>query len=1077
MPLNKKLKKVLVIGSGPIVIGQAAEFDYAGTQACIAIKEEGIEVVLINNNPATIMTDETVADKVYIEPLTVETIEEIIKKENPNGIIGTLGGQTGLNLTVQLYEQQILQKYNVELLGTSVESIKNGEDRERFRNLMIQIGEPIPESMIIHSFEDGVRFVKEIGYPVIIRPAYTLGGDGGGFAYNDEELEIILKKGLAASPIHQVLVERSIKGWKEIEYEVMRDANDTCIIVCNMENMDPVGVHTGDSIVVAPSQTLTDVQYQMLRDSSIKVIRELGIIGGCNIQFALNPVSNQYCIIEVNPRVSRSSALASKATGYPIARMAAKCSIGYHLDEIVNPITGNTFASFEPAIDYIVVKLPRFPFDKFPEADRTLGTQMKATGEVMAIDRTFEGALNKAIRSMEMNIYGLCTEANKSLSTETLFELLEKANDQRLFVIAEAFRRGVSFDKIQQLTQIDPWFLHKISSIVDLEKELSAYSWNDVPVSLLKEAKRKNISDKLLTQLFAIPEKQIRNKWKELDWKPGYKMVDTCSAEFDAVTPYYYSTWHGYDEVEITNKKKVLVIGSGPIRIGQGIEFDYCSVHAARALKKLGYEAVVINNNPETVSTDYSVADRLYFEPLAAEDVLHVIEKENIEGVLIQFGGQTAINLAHALEEEGVKILGTTVENVDHLEDRKEFYQLLEKLNIPHIDGETVSHSEELVEAASKLGYPVLVRPSYVIGGQSMFTIFNEEELKGYTKKLEDNSQDTMWPLLVDRFLPGLECEIDVICDGHKIVVPGIFEHIEKAGVHSGDSISIFPPISLSTALKETLIDYASRIALSAPIIGMMNIQFVIYEEQVYVLEVNPRSSRTVPIMSKVTGIPMIEWATRVQLGEKIEDLCSEQGLLTEPNYFSVKAPVFSSSKLKGVDHVLGPEMKSTGEVLGLGVTFQEALNKAIPLKSLDGENYIFCSISDREKPGSLPIIEHLVEKQVKIAATEGTALFLQENGISIEKVVKDDQEVNDLFRNQKMSAVINIPNQGRNKLKFGFHIREQATRYNVPVFTHLDTVEAIMSLQTQSVSNSVVRTVSEYYKMEESVLVHAKNN
>jgi carbamoyl-phosphate synthase large subunit len=800
MPLNKNLKKVLVIGSGPIVIGQAAEFDYAGTQACIALKEEGIEVVLINNNPATIMTDETVADKVYIEPLTVETIEKILKKESPNGIIGTLGGQTGLNLTVQLYEQNILQKYNVELLGTSVESIKNGEDREKFRNLMIKISEPIPESMIIHSCEDGVQFVKEIGYPVIIRPAYTLGGDGGGFAYNDEELEIILKKGLAASPIHQVIVERSIKGWKEIEYEVIRDANDTCIIVCNMENMDPVGVHTGDSIVVAPSQTLTDVQYQMLRDSSIKVIRELGIIGGCNIQFALNPVSNQYCIIEVNPRVSRSSALASKATGYPIARMAAKCSIGYHLDEIVNPITGNTFASFESAIDYIVVKLPRFPFDKFPEVDRTLGTQMKATGEVMAIDRTFEGALNKAIRSMEMNNYGLCTVVNRSLDTETLFELLEKANDQRLYVIAEAFKRGISFKKIQQLTQIDPWFLHKINSIVELEKELSSYIWNEVPVSLLKEAKRKNISDKLISQIYNIPEKQIRRKWKELNWKPGFKMVDTCSAEFDAITPYYYSTWHGYDEVEITSRKKILVIGAGPIRIGQGIEFDYCSVHAAKAIKKMGYEAVVINNNPETVSTDYSVADRLYFEPLAAEDVLHVIEKEIVEGVLIQFGGQTAINLVHALEEEGVKILGTSVENVNRLEDRKEFYQLLENLNIPHIEGKTVSHSEELVEAASILGYPVLVRPSYVIGGQSMVTIFNEEELRHYTNQLEENSQETMWPLLVDRFLPGLECEIDVVSDGEKTVVPGIFEHIEKAGVHSGDSISIFPPISLSVA-------------------------------------------------------------------------------------------------------------------------------------------------------------------------------------------------------------------------------------------------------------------------------------
>jgi len=1077
MPLNKKLKKVLVIGSGPIVIGQAAEFDYAGTQACIALKEEGIEVVLINNNPATIMTDEAIADRVYIEPLNIETIEKIIQREMPDGVIGTLGGQTGLNLTVQLYEQKILEKYNVELLGTSVESIKNGEDREKFRNLMLKIGEPIPESAIIHSIEEGAAFVKEIGFPVIIRPAYTLGGEGGGFAYNDEELEKVLKKGLAASPIHQVLVEKSIKGWKEIEYEVMRDANDTCIIVCNMENMDPVGVHTGDSIVVAPSQTLTDVQYQMLRDVSIKVIRELKIIGGCNIQFALHPESNQYYIIEVNPRVSRSSALASKATGYPIARMAAKCAIGYHLDEIVNPITGNTFASFEPAIDYIVVKLPRFPFDKFPEADRTLGTQMKATGEVMAIDRTFEGALNKAIRSMEMNVYRLCLEVNMSLNENSMFELLEKANDQRLFVIAEAFRRGISFEKIQQLTEIDPWFLHKISSIVALETELASYEWGTVPTPLLKEAKRNNIADKLLAQIFQIPEKQIRTKWKELNWKPGYKMVDTCSAEFDAVTPYYYSTWHGFDEVEVTNKKKVLVVGSGPIRIGQGIEFDYCSVHAAKAIKKKGYEAVVINNNPETVSTDYSVADRLYFEPLAAEDVLHVIEKEKVDGVLIQFGGQTAINLAHALEEEGVNILGTTLENVDRLEDRKEFYSLLEELNIPHIDGKTVSHPEELMEAAAQLGYPVLVRPSYVIGGQAMFTIFSKEELSQYISQLEKNSHAAMWPLLVDKFLPGLECEIDVISDGEQIIVPGIFEHIEKAGVHSGDSISVFPPISMSAKTKEAIIHYAGKIAKSAPVIGMMNIQYVIYDDQVYVLEVNPRSSRTVPIISKVTGIPMIEWAVSVQLGELLADLSSTQGLLPDPDYYSVKTPVFSSSKLKGVDHVLGPEMKSTGEALGMGVTYQAALEKALPaLKGGTEAKYLFCSISDREKPASLSIMKELSKLGYKIVATEGTALFFQNNGIPVEKVVKDDEEVNELFRKQPIKAVINIPSQGRNKFKFGFQIREYAVRYQLPVFTHLDTIAAILGLQNHFLTDFEVRTVREFYNLEKRGVKHVRS-
>ncbi|MDP4084771.1 MAG: carbamoyl-phosphate synthase (glutamine-hydrolyzing) large subunit [Bacillota bacterium] len=1065
MPLREDLKKVMVIGSGPIVIGQAAEFDYAGTQACIALREEGIEVVLVNNNPATIMTDESIADKVYIEPLTLEIIEKIIIKENPDGMIGTLGGQTGLNLSVQLYEQGILQKYGVELLGTSVESIKNGEDRERFRNLMIKMGEPIPESSIIHSFEEGVSFVQKVGYPVIIRPAYTLGGDGGGFANDDKELETVLKKGLSASPIHQVLLERSIKGWKEVEYEVMRDANDTCIIVCNMENMDPVGVHTGDSIVVAPSQTLTDVQYQMLRDSSIKVIRELGIIGGCNIQFALHPSSNQYYIIEVNPRVSRSSALASKATGYPIARMAAKCSIGYHLDEMVNPITGNTFASFEPAIDYIVVKLPRFPFDKFPEADRTLGTQMKATGEVMAIDRTFEGALNKAIRSLEMNIYGLTKGINLSMDSDMLFEKLKTANDLRLFVIAEAMKRGIPVESIQELTQIDLWFLHKIYSIVEFEQSLSAYSWNEVPVMLLKEAKTKNISDRLLSQLFSVSEKQIRNKWKQLKWKPGYKMVDTCSAEFDAVTPYYYSTWQGFDEVEITNNRKVLVIGSGPIRIGQGIEFDYCSVHAARALKKKGIEAVVINNNPETVSTDYSIADRLYFEPLAVEDILNVIEKEKIDGVLIQFGGQTAINIARALEEEGVRILGTSVQNVDLLEDRKQFYQLLENLNIPHIEGETVSHSTQLAHVAEGLGYPVLVRPSYVIGGQSMFTLQSEEDLLQYLEQLNENAQEQMWPLLVDRYMPGIECEIDAISDGKDIVVPGIFEHIERAGVHSGDSISVFPSITLSNGIKDKMLDFAKRIANSLPIVGMMNIQFVIFEEEVYILEVNPRSSRTVPIMSKVTGIPMIEWATNVQLGEELKNLHTENGLLPDPSYYAVKGPIFSANKLKGVDHVLGPEMKSTGEILGLGITIQEAFNKVVPNHLANAGQFIFYSISDREKSMCLPIIKELAESSYKIAATPGTAHFLQKNGILVEKIVKTPQDVTDLFHREKVMAMINTPNQGRNKSKFGFQIREEATKYNIKVYTHLDTVKAIVDLMGDSTSSFMVRTVSEFHQ------------
>lgn len=1057
MPLRKDLKKVLVIGSGPIVIGQAAEFDYAGTQACIALKEEGIEVILINSNPATIMTDEAIADKVYIEPLTLTSIEEIIKKEKPDGLIGTLGGQTGLNLTVQLHEQGILEKYHVELLGTSVESIQNGEDREKFRNLMIEIGEPIPESAIIQSLREGYEFVRKIGFPVIIRPAYTLGGDGGGFAYNEEEFETVLKKGLSASPIHQVLVERSIKGWKEVEYEVMRDANDTCIIVCNMENMDPVGVHTGDSIVVAPSQTLNDVQYQLLRDSSVKVIRELGIIGGCNIQFALHPKSNQYYIIEVNPRVSRSSALASKATGYPIARMAAKCSIGYHLDEIINPITGNTYASFEPALDYIVVKLPRFPFDKFPEADRTLGTQMKATGEVMAIDRTFEGALNKAIRSLEMNVYGLSSSALKSFEKEDLTQ----ANDLRLFALVSALIQGMSVDELHQLTEIDRWFLYKIQGVVELEQQLAHYTWDTVPQSLLKTAKRQNISDKFLAKTFVVTEKTIRSQWKEWGWKPGYKMVDTCAAEFDAVTPYYYSTWQGMDEVETSNKRKILVIGSGPIRIGQGIEFDYCSVHAAEAIKKKGIEAVVINNNPETVSTDYSIADKLYFEPLAAEDVLNVIYKEQVEGVLIQFGGQTAINLAEALLEEGVNLFGTSVESIDKLEDREQFYQLLKELAIPHIEGEAANNVNELLGAADKIGFPVLVRPSYVIGGQSMFTFYQREDLETYITQL--NAHEQMWPLLVDRYVPGLECEVDCICDGKDIVVPGIFEHIEKAGVHSGDSISIFPSVSLSEEIKATLILYAERIAKALPIIGIMNIQYVIHEGEVYVLEVNPRSSRTVPIMSKVTRIPMVDWATKVQLGDSLSDFCPELGLLKEPGYFSVKAPIFSSSKLKGVDYSLGPEMKSTGEVLGVGYSLEAALSKALLIDSynplLQDKGAVLCSISERSKVECLPYIQSLYKNNVKLMATKGTALFLNENGILVEDIIVSNEQMNDLFKNNSISAVINVATQGRNRDKFGFAIREQAIKYKVPCYTHLDTVKAVLNLQQ---GNQQVNTIAE---------------
>lgn len=1064
MPLNKQLSKVLVIGSGPIVIGQAAEFDYAGTQACLALKEEGIEVILVNNNPATIMTDSQIAEKVYMEPLTVPVLEEIIKKEKPDGVIGTLGGQTGLNLTVQLFEQNIFEKYGVKLLGTSVDSIQKGEDREKFRNLMLEIEEPIPESSIIHTYEEGVQFVKEIGFPVIIRPAYTLGGAGGGFAHNDEELEIVLKKGLAASPIHQVLLERSIKGWKEVEYEVMRDDNDTCIIVCNMENMDPVGVHTGDSIVVAPSQTLTDVQYQILRNASLKVIRALKIVGGCNIQFALDPISNNYYIIEVNPRVSRSSALASKATGYPIARIATKCAIGYHLDEIINPITGSTFASFEPALDYIVVKLPRFPFDKFSEADRTLGTQMKATGEVMAIDRSFEGALNKAIRSLEINVKGLRIPSLQFISETMLNNLLETVTDLHLFALAEAMWRSKTVKEIQEKTNIDPWFLEKLLAIVSLEKKVSAYTLETIPITLLKQAKLKNIGDARLAQMFKVSEKEVRNKVTECDMKPSYKLVDTCAAEFDAVTPYYYSTWQGSDEVKPTTRKKIAIIGSGPIRIGQGIEFDYCSVNAALAVKKKGYEAIVINNNPETVSTDYSIADRLYFEPLAIEDVLYVIKKENVNGVLIQFGGQTAINLAQALQEEGVNLLGTSIEGIDALENREQFYDVLNDLSIPHIKGEAVSHPVQLKDKAKELGYPVLVRPSYVIGGQSMFIFNKEEELVSYVSRLEEDQNDRIWPLLVDAYIPGIECDVDVISDGENIVIPGIFEHIEKAGVHSGDSIAIFPPITLSDHIKETLVKYATKITKAMPIIGMMNIQFVISEGTVYVLEVNPRASRTVPIMSKITGIPMVEWATYVQLGVPLKDISKETGLLKEPNYYAVKVPVFSSSKLKGVDHVLGPEMKSTGEVLGLGDLPEEALEKGFfynEKQTLDLDKGIFCSISDSTKEESLATIQHLSQQSIEIIGTRGTVTFLKQHGINAKVIDQSLLNLENLWKEGKIGAVLNIPRQGRNNQTLGFYIRELSTRFQIPCFTCLDTLKAVINLKQEHILS--IKSIQEY--------------
>ncbi|MGD6779479.1 carbamoyl-phosphate synthase (glutamine-hydrolyzing) large subunit [Sutcliffiella horikoshii] len=1061
MPFNKTIKKVLVIGSGPIVIGQAAEFDYAGTQACLALKEEGIEVVLVNNNPATIMTDVDIADHVYMEPLTVESLEKIIEKEKPDGIIGTLGGQTALNLIVELSGKDILKKHNVSVLGTSVHSIQQGEDRELFRTLMMELNEPIPESQIVHSIKEGMDFVKKIGYPIIVRPAYTLGGEGGGFAYNDQELHMLLKKGLHLSPINQVLVEKSIKGWKEVEYEVMRDENDTCIIVCNMENFDPVGVHTGDSIVVAPSQTLSDRQYQILRNASLKIIRNLKIVGGCNIQFAMDPNSENYYIIEVNPRVSRSSALASKATGYPIARIAAKCAIGYHLDEIINPITGSTFASFEPALDYIVVKLPRFPFDKFPEADSTLSTQMKATGEVLAIDRTFEGALNKGLRSMEMKVNGITHPALAVMNENQWMELLKEPTHLRLFAITHALGQGLSIESIQEMTIIDKWFLHKLQQMVMLEKHLSTKCLDTLELDFLKKAKRQNISNERLCSLLGCENNSLMVHLKKNQLFPSYKLVDTCAAEFEAITPYYYSTYNGADEVDVSENKKALVIGSGPIRIGQGIEFDYCSVHAVKALKKAGFETIVVNNNPETVSTDFSVADKLYFEPITIEDIVPIIQKEKVDLIFIQFGGQTAINLAEGLKDEGAIIAGTSIESIDKLEDRSHFYALLESEGIPHIEGKIVEQSSQLKAEAQALGYPVLVRPSYVIGGQSMYTIYDDGEINSFLDIHQHN--ESLWPLLVDRYVPGLECELDVISDGEQIYIPAIFEHIEKAGVHSGDSLAVLPSISLSTQMKERLVEYTKKICNAAQIIGIANIQFVINGDNIYMLEVNPRASRTVPIVSKVTDVPMIELAIKAQLGEKL----SQSGLGENPGFWTVKAPVFSNTKLKDVDHVLGPEMKSTGEIIGLGMTLEEAMSKALFLgkKSsfslMQEEKIVFCSIADREKENALPLMKELVNKGFSIMATIGTADFLKENNVKVRSIFQKD--IDKVLKMEKFAAAIIIPTIGREKARNGAVYRALCTLNGIRTFTCLETAQQAIMLEDTIHQN--YQTIKDYIK------------
>ena len=972
MPKNPDIKKVLMIGSGPIVIGQAAEFDYAGTQACRSLKEEGIEVVLLNSNPATIMTDKDIADKVYIEPLTVEVVEQLILKEKPDSVLPTLGGQAGLNLAMELEERGFLKEHNVRLIGTTSETIKKAEDRQEFKDTMEKIGEPIAASLVVKNVEDGIAFSNKIGYPVVLRPAYTLGGSGGGIANNEEELVEILENGLRLSRVGEVLVERCIAGWKEIEYEVMRDSAGNCITVCNMENLDPVGVHTGDSIVVAPSQTLGDKEYQMLRTSALNIITELGITGGCNVQYALNPNSFEYCVIEVNPRVSRSSALASKATGYPIAKVAAKIALGYTLDEIKNAITGKTYASFEPMLDYCVVKIPRLPFDKFISAKRTLTTQMKATGEVMSICNNFEGALMKAIRSLEQHVDSLMSYDFTGLSKEDLLEQLCIVDDMRIWRIAEAIRRGTDYETIHKITKIDNWFIDKIAILVEMEEELRK---KELTEDLLREAKRIEFPDHVIAKLTGKTEDEVKALRKEYGITAAYKMVDTCAAEFEASTPYYYSVYGGENEADgKTDKKKVLILGSGPIRIGQGIEFDFCSVHCTWAFEKEGYETIIINNNPETVSTDFDIADKLYFEPLTPEDVENVVNVEKPDGAVVQFGGQTAIKLTEALIKMGVKILGTSAENVDAAEDRELFDGILEECHIPRPKGHTVYTAEEAKKAANELGYPVLVRPSYVLGGQGMQIAINDEDVEEYIGIINRIAQEH--PILVDKYLQGKEIEVDAVCDGEDILIPGIMEHIERAGIHSGDSISVYPARTISETAKKTIEEYTRRLAKSLHVLGMINIQFIVCGEEVYVIEVNPRSSRTVPYISKVTGIPIVPLAAKVILGHKLKDLGYTPGLQPEAKYYAVKMPVFSFEKIRGADISLGPEMKSTGECLGISESFNEALYKAFLGAGINLPKHknMIITVRDEDKQDIIPIAKRFSDLGYKIYATRSTA-------------------------------------------------------------------------------------------------------
>ncbi len=1047
MPRNPDIKKVLVIGSGPIVIGQAAEFDYAGTQACRSLKEEGIEVVLLNSNPATIMTDKDIADRVYIEPLTVEVVEQLILKEKPDSVLPTLGGQAGLNLAMELEERGFFKETGVKLIGTTARTIKKAEDRLEFKSTMEKIGEPVAPSLVVESIEEGISFSNQIGYPVVLRPAYTLGGSGGGIAHDQNQLEEILANGLRLSRVGQVLVERCIAGWKEIEYEVMRDGAGNVITVCNMENIDPVGVHTGDSIVVAPSQTLGDKEYQMLRSSALNIISELEITGGCNVQFALHPESFEYCVIEVNPRVSRSSALASKATGYPIAKVAAKIAVGYTLDEIRNAVTGQTMASFEPMLDYCVVKMPRLPFDKFISARRTLTTQMKATGEVMSISDSFEGGLMKAIRSLEQHVDSLRSYDFSHLDETELKKQLSVVDDQRIWVIAEALRRGISYETIHDLTRIDLWFIDKISVLVEMEQALSQ---KELTVELLKEAKRIEFPDKVISELSGKSMDEIKKMREENKIVAAYKMVDTCAAEFAAATPYYYSVFGGENEAVCTkDRKKVLVIGSGPIRIGQGIEFDFCSVHCTWAFAKEGYETIIINNNPETVSTDFDIADKLYFEPLTPEDVENIVRLEKPDGAVVQFGGQTAIKLTQALMELGVPILGTSAENVDAAEDRELFDQILEECGIPRPKGDTVYTAEEAKAVANRLGYPVLVRPSYVLGGQGMQIAINDKDVEEFISIINRIAQDH--PILVDKYLKGKEIEVDAVCDGEDILIPGIMEHIERAGIHSGDSISVYPAQSISEGVKATIEEYTRRLARSLHVVGLINIQFIAVGEEVYVIEVNPRSSRTVPYISKVTGIPIVPLATKAILGQKLKDLGYTPGLQKEADYFAVKMPVFSFEKIRGADIGLGPEMKSTGECLGIARTFNEALYKAFLGAGIRLPKYrnVIMTVRDEDKAEAVDIARRLETLGYNIFATKGTARTLMEADVQVRMTRKLEQEspnILDLILGHQIDLVIDTPSQGVEHGHDGFIIRRNAIETGVHVLTAIDTAKALVT-------------------------------